>query len=231
MLVMPWISKYQLFLFDFDGLLVNTEELHFLAYKQMMGKRGFTLNWSFERYCQSAHYSSEKFRKEIFEQYPELMKQDPSWEELYREKQAIMEQVLMGESVHLMPGVELLLTRLQKEKRNHVVVTHSPLQLISVVRNQHPILASIPHWITRQDYTHPKPHSECYQVAIERYSQPGDKIIGFEDSPRGVMALLGTSAQAVLITKVAYPEIPDFLQQGVKVFESLEYITLTRKSP
>ena len=35
---MDWIKKYQLFLFDFDGLLVNTEEMHFLAYKQMCEK-------------------------------------------------------------------------------------------------------------------------------------------------------------------------------------------------
>ena len=32
---MRWISEYQLFLFDLDGLLVNTEELHYQAYKNM----------------------------------------------------------------------------------------------------------------------------------------------------------------------------------------------------
>lgn len=222
---MSWISQYQLFLFDFDGLLVNTEELHYLAYKQMMQSRGFTLNWSFERYCQSAHYSSEKFREEIFQEYPGLKLQDPSWEHLYREKQAIMQRLLSEENVHLMPGVEDMLTTLQKENINHVVVTHSPDQLISIVRAKHACLANIPHWITRHDYTHPKPHSECYQIAVERFSKPHDKIIGFEDSPRGITALLGTKVQAVLITKVPYPEIPTFIKQGVKLFDSLNHVT------
>jgi beta-phosphoglucomutase len=221
---MSWISNYQLFLFDFDGLLVNTEELHFLAYQQMMQARGITLNWSFERYCQSAHYSSEKFRKEIFEQYPDLQVQDPTWEILYREKQANMERLLDSGEVHLMPGVEALLTRLQSANLNHVVVTHSPIQLISIVKAKHAVLKQIPHWITRHDYTHPKPNSECYQIAIDRYSKPSDKVIGFEDSPRGVTALLGTQAQAVLITKTPYPEIPGFLERGVKRFDSLEDI-------
>lgn len=217
---MSWIFQYQLFLFDFDGLLVNTEELHYLAYKQMMKARGFDLNWSFDRYCRAAHYSSEKFREEIFEEFPGLKEQDPTWEHLYREKQEIM-KALLSENVPLMPGVEDLLDRLQKENINHVVVTHSPDQLISVVKRQHPCLSKIPHWITRHDYTYPKPHSECYQIAIEQFSQPGDRIIGFEDSPRGITALLGTHAEAVLITKTAYPEIPTFLKQGVKLFPSI----------
>lgn len=219
---MSWISHYQLFLFDFDGLLVNTEQLHYLAYKQMMQARGITLKWSFERYCQSAHYSSEKFRQEIFVEYPELQEQDPTWEILYREKQFNMERMLKEDTVSLMPGVHSLLDKIQSANINHVVVTHSPLALISVVKAQHGVLQNIPHWITRQDYTHPKPHSECYQVAVQRHSRPGDRIIGFEDSPRGITSLLGINSEAVLIAQAPYPEIPDFIKRGVKVFGSLE---------
>lgn len=223
---MSWIQNYQLFLFDFDGLLVNTEELHYLAYKQMMLKRGFTLNWSFERYCQSAHYSSEKFRKEIFLEYPELAKQDPTWEELYKEKQAIMMDLLKSD-VHLMPGVKSLLEKIQAAQLNHVVVTHSPSPLINLVKQQHPILEKIPHWITRHDYTHPKPHSECYQIAIERFCKSGNKVVGFEDSPRGITALLGTEARPVLITKADYPEIESFTKQGVRLFSSFDELLVT----
>lgn len=223
---MSWIHRYQLFLFDFDGLLVNTEELHYLAYQQMMRARGVELLWSFERYCMSAHYSSDKLRNDIFHDYPALMAQDPTWQVLYKEKQSQMERLVHTEAVHLMPGARALLTSLQNQGLNHAVVTHSPFELITLVKDRHPVLKSIPHWITRKDYTHPKPHPECYQIAIERYSQPGDRIVGFEDSPRGIQALLGTSAEAVLVTKVPYPEIPTFIQQGVKKRESLQDISL-----
>lgn len=222
---MSWLSHYQLFLFDFDGLLVNTEQMHYLAYKQMMQARGITLKWSFERYCQSAHYSSDKFRQEIFVEYPELQKQDPTWEQLYLEKQSNMERMLKEDTVALMPGVKTFLSKLQSANINHVVVTHSPLALISVVKAQHDVLQNIPHWITRQDYTHPKPHSECYQVAVQRYSKPGDRIIGFEDSPRGITSLLGVNVKPVLIAQAPYPEIPDFIQRGVQVYSSFDQLT------
>lgn len=189
-----------------------------------MQARGITLKWSFERYCQSAHYSSEKFRQEIFVEYPELQKQDPTWEQLYLEKQANMERMLKEDVVALMPGVLSLLSMIQNAGINHVVVTHSPLALISVVKAQHEVLRRIPHWITRQDYTHPKPHSECYQVAVHRHSKPGDRVIGFEDSPRGITSLLGVDSKAVLIAQAAYPEIPDFIKRGVKVYNSFEEI-------
>ena len=221
---MAWIHNYQLFLFDFDGLLVNTEELHFIAYKQMLEKRGIPFIWSFERYCKSAHYSSEKLKNDIFNDYPTLKEQEPSWEILYREKQANMQTLLNSKCVDLMPGVEYLLNAIQKAQIKHVVVTHSPSDLITLVKTQHPILSKIPYWITRHDYTHPKPDPECYNRAIKRFCKPNDRIIGFEDTPRGVSALLATRAEAVLITKIPYPEIPEFIKKGVKHFESFEFI-------
>lgn len=222
--LMYWINNYQLFLFDFDGLLVNTEELHYDAYKQMLAGQGIAFDWSFEKYCQSAHYASEKFREEILEQYP-LLKNTP-WEKLYQEKQRMIQEALRNGSVHLMPGVEELLTELQKRGLKHAVVTHSPDQLVSIVRKQHPVLDQIPFWITRHDYQHPKPNPECYALAIERHASPDEQVIGFEDTPRGLNALLGTRAKPVLITKVPYPEIPFFKEKGVPHFQTFTDIAL-----
>lgn len=223
---MSWIDRYQLFLFDFDGLLVNTEELHYLAYKRMMAARGLELKWTFGRYCQSAHYDADRLRQELFDEYPGLKEQDPTWKILYAEKQAVIRALVQEGEVQLMPGAEAILQELQRKKIAHSVVTHSPEELVSLVRSQHRVLNNIPYWITRKDYTHAKPHPECYQLAIQRYSRPGDRVMGFEDTPRGLTALLATTAEPVLICKVDYPEIPGYLARGVRQFESLDAIDL-----
>ena len=44
---MNWISNYDLFLFDLDGLLVDTEKLHFEAYKRLCSRFGYELAWDF----------------------------------------------------------------------------------------------------------------------------------------------------------------------------------------
>ncbi len=55
---MKWIHDFQLFLFDFDGLLVDTEGLHYAAYVNIMAARGYRLDWSFAEYSQMAHLNS-----------------------------------------------------------------------------------------------------------------------------------------------------------------------------
>lgn len=221
---MEWIHRFQLFLFDFDGLLVNTEELHFFAYKKMCAKHGFHLDWDFDTYCQVAHQNSEALRERIYMQFPELKTQF-AWETLYAEKkQALMELVKNG-TIHLMPGVERLLKALDKANIKRCVVTNSPDDLVSAIRSQIPLLDTLPDWVTRHDYTHPKPHPECYLKAIEKLGQNGDKIIGFEDTPRGIKALLPTPAQPVMISRVKYADTPLFMKHGVIHFPSLDAIT------
>ncbi len=214
------LSDYQLILLDFDGLLVNTEQLHFTAYQQVLATEGISFNWSFERYCQAAHYHPFALRDQLYIEYPILHTQVPNWNHLYlNKKQAILELVKEG-LVQLMPGVESFLYTIQAQKIKHCVVTHSPLKLIETIRQQHTILQNIPYWITREDYEHPKPHAESYLKAIEKYALEQDKVIGFEDTPRGIWSLLGTKAQPVLICQTAYPEIPTLIQSGVRHFPS-----------
>lgn len=227
--IMEWIYEYQLYLFDLDGLLVNTEELHFQAYKDMLSARGFTLPWDFHRYCCTAHYHSDTIAQELYELFPALHAQEPRWEVLYSEKKQAMTEQLRSGLVEMMPGAKELLGQLQSAQIPHCVVTHSPSDLVALLRQQHPILDGIPYWIARHDYSRPKPASDCYLKAIADYAQPGDNIIGFEDSPRGLRALMGTQAQAVLIAQVTYPEIPEFVLQGASHYHSLDEFINSQK--
>lgn len=227
---MEWVNQFQLFLFDLDGLLVNTEELHYKAYQQMCSRRGVTLTWDFARYCQAAHYDSTALRDQIYRDFPALKAQEPNWSILYSEKkQAILDLINNG-IVHLMPGVEHLLMALEKANIKRSVVTHSPDELVQAIRIHIPLLETIPNWMTRHDYAKPKPDPECYLKAIESLAKPGDNIIGFEDTPRGLSALMETQALPVIISSVNYPEIPSFLKKGARHFTSIDAIPSDWKS-
>lgn len=223
---MRWIHDYQLFLFDFDGLLVNTEELHYLAYKKMGADRGVELSWDFDYYCTLAHYRSDGLKEQIAIQYPELLSQVPSWDVLYQEKKQAVIALLNEGAVHPMPGVVKLLEALAEANISRCVVTHSADELVSVVRRKNPILETIPVWFTREHYSNPKPHPECYLKAIDQLAGPKDRVIGFEDTPRGIKALQGTRAKSVLISQVKYPEIPILKSEGVLHFPSFEQVVL-----
>jgi beta-phosphoglucomutase len=223
---LDWIHNYQLFLFDFDGLLVNTEELHFAAYVAMCGRRGFDLNWSLSRFFEAAHVSATGLRDAIYAEQPLLQEQEPRWEVLYAEKKEAYMQLLASGNLSLLPGVASLLEALERATIKRCVVTNSPKEQIELIRNNLAPLRSIPHWITREQYQKPKPDPECYMKAIERLGSPGDKIIGFEDSWRGFQALRGAGAKGVLIAPHAHPQ-SKHLPKDILHFESLEKIPAT----
>lgn len=219
---MKWIHDYQLFLFDFDGLLVNTELLHFKAYKQMLRNRNFDLDWDFDRYIQIAHYRAEGLEEQMYKKFPKLQEMEPNWSTLYAEKKQALIDLFHSGEIELMPGVVPLLKELEKAQIKRCVVTHSDFDLVSILKAQNPALQSIPEWITRRDYEHPKPNSECYVKAIEKFAEPTDNIIGFEDTPRGMRALLGTRAKPVLVSRIDYPEIDELKTKGVVHYKSFE---------
>lgn len=223
---MQWLKNYQLFLFDLDGLLVNTEHLHYQAYQTMCRNRGFELPWNMEKYCTVAHYHDE-LKGHIYADIPALQAQEPDWKVLYQEKKrAFLDLVAQG-GVQLMPGVEQLLTELHAQGIRRAVVTHSLLELVDSIREKLPLLNTIPHWITREHYTKAKPSPECYLTAVRLLGQPGDRIIGFEDTPRGMTALSQAPVDAVWISDIPYPEIPQFAARGVRHFPRFTAIPAT----
>lgn len=221
---MDWISHFDLVLFDLDGLLVNTELLHFHAYQRMCAARGFLLPWDFACYCQQAHRGVDNLRIGIYAALPALQRQQGCWQVLYAEKRRAMSELLLEKGSTLMEGVAQLLQALAEKGITRCVVTHSPDELVQTIRQQNALLETIPHWITRHDYTNPKPDPECYRKAIEMYGTDCRRIIGFEDSPRGLTALMGTKALPVLITDIEYPETASYKAQGAIHFSSFNAI-------
>lgn len=219
---MQWIDQYQLFLFDFDGLLVNTEQFHYLAYRKMCEERGVKMEMPFEEYCTHAHYEDDGLKKGFYAAYPDLYKQEPDWSVLYQEKKKHYIDLIFHHKVNLMPGVKKLLESLEEKGIKRCVVTHSPLEQIKKIRGDNPILDTIPYWLTREDYSKAKPNPECYLKAIEQYSVKGDRMIGFEDTPRGLKALLATPAEAVWVTTIHYPDMQHFIEKGARHVETIE---------
>lgn len=214
-----WIHDFQLFLFDFDGLLVNTEHLHYQAYVNMLSKRGHTLPFSFANFQELAHFNSTAWREALYAEIPNL---EPNWDLLYREKKEAYLALLATGKVELMPGAAPLLKALEQAKIRRCVVTHSVLEHVQPIRARLPILNTVPHWITREDYEKPKPNPECYLKAIALYGKKGDRIIGFEDSVRGLRALKQTSALPVLVCPSHHPLLEIATEGGVVHFESLD---------
>jgi len=219
---MQWIQQFDLFLFDFDGLLVNTEELHFAAYREMCQQRGYRLDWTLFEFFQAAHFDAAGLKEAIYRKFPELQKQEPRWEVLYAEKKQRYQELLEKGDLSLMPGVAEVLKALERAGKRRCVVTNSTQLQADLIKEKIPLLKTIPHWFTRESYREPKPHPECYLTAINVLGQPGDRVIGFEDSTRGLQALREAGvASALLIGPSDHPQMKNFKGTYYPSFNSI----------
>lgn len=222
------IEKFDLIFFDFDGLLVNTEHLHYLAYQKMCLSRGEQLDWDFTKYCLVAHGSSEGLRNEIYATLPALYKKEPNWAVLYAEKKKAYQEILKQGHVQLMPGVDKVLALLQEKGIRSCVVTNSFFEQIAEIRSQIPLLQTLDYWITREDYVSAKPSADPYLAAKEKYAKPGDRILGFEDSLRGWQSLDLAKIEGIVISSCLHPFFQEKLKEkGVSQFSSFDEFLLS----
>jgi HAD superfamily hydrolase (TIGR01509 family) len=225
---MDWINQYGLFLFDLDGLLVNTEELHYRAYKEMLKKRGFDLTWDFATYFNIAQSDACAPRRFIYKEFPALYEQEPNWDHLYVEKKREYTALLHSMPVPLLPGVQPFLFELLSKGKLCAVVTHSSRSLVDIICDKNPLLKSIPHWFAREDYDQPKPSPDGYIKAITTLVNDDVQVIGFEDSIRGMRALLATRAKAILINGMEAKTRQLFANEGVLTFSSMSELLTTQ---
>lgn len=204
---MHWITHFDLFLFDFDGLLVDSEELHYKAYQQLCLRRGHTLPWTLNQFFEVAHADAIGIRKGLESLFPQMFEQ-ASWETLYNEKKKLYESLLERGELALMPGVEPLLKTLAQENKKRCVVTNSTLRQTEAIKSHIPLLNTIPHWFTRESYANPKPAPDGYLKALQELKSEGDRVIGFEDSMRGYISLKQAGVEtAVLICHASHPQL------------------------
>ena len=204
---MNWILNHSPLFFDFDGLLVNTEHLHFHAYQDMLEKNGIAFPWDFPTFASIAHKSSEGLRLTITAHAPDLVA-TKGWDTLYAEKKEAYARLLESGNLELMPGAEKVLKEVQEATIPHAVVTNSTRPQTEMIRAKIPTLNAIPHWITREDYSRPKPAPDAYLKAIEILGA-SPKMLGFEDSLRGIHALQGAQITPVLICSPDHPQMAE----------------------
>jgi HAD superfamily hydrolase (TIGR01509 family) len=195
------------YLFDLDGVLVRTEELHFAAYREVAAATGRDLPWSFERYCLAAHYGTERLRGELAAALPGLLPDVAAWDALYAAKSRAYLELLARAPIELLPGAAAALERLTAAGTACAVVTNSTREQTARVRRRQPVLDSVPVWVTREDYAAAKPAPDGYRVALARLGVAPAAALGFEDTPRGVQALVAAGVDAVLVTHIPYPDL------------------------
>lgn len=188
---------FDLFLFDLDGTLVNTEHLHNMAYNMAFKHYNIPVSWTFDEYCHYAHYDDISIKNHI-SNYTD------NYANVYNKKKKIFLD-LLDNDLNYMPGVEDLINKLVQLNKKLCIVTHSDDDIFNKIIQKCELLKLFDLVITKHDYINKKPHPEAYIKALNMFPEC-KKVIGFEDSYKGYKALVssGVSVTSVFVGSSSY---------------------------
>lgn len=212
------LLDYSAIFFDFDGLLVNTEHLHYEAYRQMMLQNDSSFPWNLQAFANVAHKNAIGLRQMITHHDQQLVNRK-GWDTLYMEKNQCYQDLLKQGSLELMPGANQILNFVRKANISHCVVTNSTKKQVQLIQDYLPTLKQIPLFVTREDYNKPKPAPDGYLRAISLL-KPQGKMIGFEDTLRGIHSLQSARIDPVLICSENHPQLEAATENAYLYFSS-----------
>ena len=178
------LLKYDLFIFDFDGTLIDTEKYHCKAWNNALSKENndnidIKMNDYFKYFHSLTPMMSNNYLKILYD--------IDNYDYIYEKKQYEYEKIINNESIELINGVENFLNFILNNDKKFIIVTNTSSKFIELFKSKHPILKSANKIYTKEDFINRKPNPECYLRISNEYSN--EKKIAFEDSLIGIHAL------------------------------------------
>lgn len=185
-------------LFDFDGVVIDTEPQYSLFWNEQGRKyhpnilefgrqiKGQTLTQIFDGYFKDEVEIQQQITRELNE-FEKSMKFD------------------------YLPGVVSFLKELRENQVKIAIVTSSNNQKMAHVYREHPELKTMVDRILTADmFTHSKPHPECFLLGAKVFDTEVDNCVVFEDSFHGLEAARRAGMKIVgLSTTNSYEAIKD----------------------
>ena len=213
-------------IFDFDGIIVDTEPLHYKAFQEILVPLGLGYSWQHYLDLYMGFDDRDAFR-EAFRAAGRPLP-DQELKKLMEEKaKAFLDIVSTGVAPY--PGVVELIRSISG---------NLPLALCSgALRSDiDPILAQLSLTdafdciVTAEEVTASKPDPESYRLALRRLQErflaagiEAGKSLAVEDTPAGIASAIGAGLNVLAVTN-SYPQ--ERLTGAIRVVESLVGIEL-----
>jgi len=191
------IYDYDTYIFDFDGVIIDSEKYHYLSYKKSLEELNINIALTYDKYCELKHANNMLF-KDYFNNY---------YDEIYTLKSKIYAQYIQDE-IQLKAGFKEFYYNLLKAGKDVFVVTDSTRKTCNMFFKKYDFLKTI-NYITRNDITTRKPNSEGYLKILQTIPNIDildklKKIIVFEDSYCGYQAASKVFYNIVLVNTEDY---------------------------
>lgn len=180
-------------LFDFDGVLADTENVHVAAWQRTFRAMGW--NESDETCARAAEIEDRAFVAEVFVR----RKLEGGDAEGWASRKQELTLQLLRDRPHLQPGVADLVNKLQEAGVALAVVTTTSRANVEAVLAASGLLDAFDIIISGDDVKAPKPDPEGYRLAITRLKVLPGEAVAIEDSATGLVAAQRAGIRVVAV--------------------------------
>jgi len=165
-------TKDVFFMIDLDGTLIDTDYLHYEGYYNAFKK--YNIDLCYNDYLNILNdkgldnYLDLNFAKDKIK--------------IKYDKNCFIKNSDKDINIQFIQNADIFINFIDKYKINHVVVTNTSLDNVNFFKGKLPLLNKLQNWIVREDYINPKPDSECYYTAKQKFYNNEKCIIGIENS-------------------------------------------------
>ena len=204
-------------IFDVDGTIADTEEVHRRAFNQTFAEFDLDWNWSESDYHKLLSISGgkERFKKCLNEDKTLKSKiENPGLfiQKLHSRKSENYRAMLASDNIQLRPGIIRLFNEAQKKGIQLAIATSSCLANLSTLLDNtldidaNALFNTI---VSSDSVSDKKPSPVAYQCALAGIGLTAESCIAIEDTRNGNLAALGAGLHTIITTH-AYTIDNDF---------------------
>ena len=224
-MIIPSIGKQaEAVIFDFDGVIVDTEPLHYAAFQRTLEPLGLGFTW--QEYIETyIGFDDRDAFRHLFASHGTTLQQD-KLHSLIEQKAAFFNEVIQS-GVSAYPGVLELIFHLKGNNIPLAICSGALKADIDPILDMLGIAACFDIIITADDVAASKPDPECYTLAFRLLQSAHhnsfsiDTTIAIEDTPAGISA---AKAAGLLVCAVTNSYPADKLTQATFVTNSLSLL-------
>ena len=190
-------AKY--FIFDMDGLMIDSEKLAYNIWKEEMEKDGYELSLDF--YKSMIGIPDNNMIEKFYSEYGKNFDFN-KYSNKYQERRDIIYNTI---GVDLKLGVIEILNYLKNNNKKLAVATSSCREIVDVILKKNNIYNYFDYFVTCEDVENHKPEPDVFLKAIDLANIKKEDSIIFEDSENGLKAAYKANIRSIFIKDMVEP--------------------------
>lgn len=212
----------QAVIFDFDGVIVDSERLHYEAFNRIVEPLGLGL--TLEEYVETyIGFDDRGFFRTLFQKAGRVL-EPVEMARLLEAKASMFHRMVSEESPTPFPGVEQLIRSLSGKFPLALCsgALRSDIDPVFTGMKLHGLFDAV---VTADDVPASKPDPTCYRMAVQKLADRYQRMLvpacclAIEDTPVGITAAKGAGLKVLALTNTydrAYLGLADYVRESLE---------------